>query len=74
MSIFTSSTFDDLKVERNALMARSYPAIRQELAELGLEFQVVDMRWGIRDESTADHKTAEICECSPWRCFCLGPF
>eukprot|EP00043_Microstomoeca_roanoka_P010733 m.101794 g.101794 ORF g.101794 m.101794 type:complete len:2172 (-) comp14987_c1_seq1:97-6612(-) len=59
--IFTSSTFDDLKVERNALMARSYPVIRAQLAELGLDFQVVDMRWGIRDESTNDHKTTEIC-------------
>ncbi|CAF4288993.1 unnamed protein product, partial [Rotaria sp. Silwood2] len=27
----------------------------------GLEFQVVDMRWGVRDEATDDHKTTELC-------------
>eukprot|EP00045_Choanoeca_perplexa_P017000 m.237909 g.237909 ORF g.237909 m.237909 type:complete len:2231 (+) comp17421_c0_seq1:1346-8038(+) len=59
--IFTSSTFDDLKVERDALMARAYPYIRERLKQMGLEFQVVDMRWGIRDESTSDHATSTIC-------------
>eukprot|EP00055_Hartaetosiga_balthica_P016269 m.101938 g.101938 ORF g.101938 m.101938 type:complete len:2017 (+) comp9070_c1_seq1:232-6282(+) len=59
--IFTSSTFDDLKEERNALMERSYPVLREKLGALGLQFQVVDMRWGIRDESTNDHKTTAIC-------------
>ena len=24
-------------------------------------FQVVDMRWGVRDESTDDHSTLELC-------------
>eukprot|EP00049_Salpingoeca_infusionum_P015661 m.306518 g.306518 ORF g.306518 m.306518 type:complete len:2218 (-) comp15923_c1_seq2:58-6711(-) len=59
--IFTSSTFDDLKVERDELWQRAFPLIRQQLKQLNLEFQVVDMRWGIRDESTADHKTTDIC-------------
>ena len=38
--IFTSSTFDDLRHERDALMARAYPEIRRRLKQLGLEFQV----------------------------------
>eukprot|EP00041_Stephanoeca_diplocostata_P038076 m.1475175 g.1475175 ORF g.1475175 m.1475175 type:complete len:2147 (-) comp25155_c0_seq15:836-7276(-) len=59
--IFTSSTFDDLKVERDALMQRAYPLIRRKCQDLGIEFQVVDMRWGIRDESTDDHQTTAIC-------------
>ena len=27
----------------------------------GIEFQVIDMRWGQRDESTDDHQTMTIC-------------
>lgn len=27
----------------------------------GLEFQVVDMRWGVRDEATDDHMTSALC-------------
>ena len=26
-----------------------------------LYFQVVDMRWGVRDEATDDHMTTELC-------------
>jgi len=59
--IFTSSTFDDLKVERDMLMQRAYPEIRRQCEALNLQFQVVDMRWGIRDESTNDHATSAIC-------------
>eukprot|EP00047_Mylnosiga_fluctuans_P019195 m.80006 g.80006 ORF g.80006 m.80006 type:complete len:2206 (-) comp8022_c1_seq1:60-6677(-) len=59
--IFTSSTFDDLKVERDALMHDAYPRIRAWCEAKSLEFQVVDMRWGIRDESTNDHQTTAIC-------------
>lgn len=42
--IFTSSTFDDLKVERDALMKDGYPRLREKCRDLGIEFQVVDMR------------------------------
>lgn len=73
--IFTSSTFDDLKVERDALMARAYPLVRKKCQDLGLEFQVVDMRWGIRDESTDDHKTTAICMTEIAQCqeLSIGP-
>uniref|UniRef100_A0A1I8FXK9 DUF4062 domain-containing protein n=1 Tax=Macrostomum lignano TaxID=282301 RepID=A0A1I8FXK9_9PLAT len=72
--IFTSSTFTDLVilrclmfnadtgVERNSLMERVYPKIKEYCREKhGLEFQVVDMRWGVRDEATDDHMTTELC-------------
>jgi hypothetical protein len=26
-----------------------------------MTFQVVDMRWGVRDEATDDHMTTELC-------------
>ncbi|EDO47108.1 predicted protein, partial [Nematostella vectensis] len=59
--IFTSSTFTDTSVERNTLMERIYPRIKQFCQQHGYEFQVVDMRWGVRDESTDDHLTSELC-------------
>ncbi|KAK3736404.1 hypothetical protein QZH41_017906 [Actinostola sp. cb2023] len=59
--IFTSSTFTDTSVERNTLMVKVYPRIKKFCQERGYEFQIVDMRWGIRDESTDDHLTSELC-------------
>jgi hypothetical protein len=51
----------DTQVERNMLMENIYPKLKEYCRERGLEFQVVDMRWGVRDESTDDHKTADLC-------------
>lgn len=43
-------------------MAKCYPRIKDYCREKhGLEFQVVDMRWGVRDEATDDHMTTELC-------------
>ena len=38
-----------------------YPQLKIFCQELGYEFQVVDMRWGVRDEATDDHMTSELC-------------
>jgi hypothetical protein len=42
--------YKDTKIERNYLMLDAYPFLRRLCALLGREFQVVDMRWGVRDE------------------------
>ena len=54
-------SFVDTFVERNALMVRVYPRLKSFCQERGYDFQVVDMRWGVRDESTDDHMTTELC-------------
>ncbi|XP_022102529.1 NACHT domain- and WD repeat-containing protein 1-like [Acanthaster planci] len=68
--IFTSSTFTvkiipvltDTSVERNALMRETYPRLKDYCkSRHGLEFQVIDMRWGVRDEATDDHMTSKLC-------------
>ena len=60
--IFTSSTFTDMLMERNTLMEWVYPKIKEYCKEKhGLEFQVVDMRWGVRDEMTNEHMTTALC-------------
>ena len=49
-------------MERNTLMEWVYPKIKEYCREKhGLEFQVVDMRWGVRDEMTNEHMTTELC-------------
>ena len=45
--IFLSSTFSDFKIERNELYRRVFPVIKQRCAQLGYEFQVVDMRYNL---------------------------
>ena len=57
LHIFGLDTF----VERNTLMERVYPRLKSFCQERGYDFQVVDMRWGVRDESTDDHMTTELC-------------
>ncbi|XP_041349253.1 NACHT domain- and WD repeat-containing protein 1-like [Gigantopelta aegis] len=59
--IFTSSTFTDTFHERNTLMEKVYPNLKKVCQEEGYEFQVVDMRWGVRDEATDDHMGTELC-------------
>jgi len=59
--IFTSSTFTDMLMERNTLMEYVYPKIKEYCREKhGLEYQVVDMRWGVRDEMTDEHMTTTV--------------
>ena len=48
-------------MERNILMERVYPRLKSYCQGRGYDFQVVDMRWGVRDESTDDHMTTELC-------------
>ncbi|KAK3802261.1 hypothetical protein RRG08_004547, partial [Elysia crispata] len=49
-------------LERNNLMEKVYPRLKDYCREKhGLEFQVVDMRWGVRDEATDDHMTTRLC-------------
>ena len=42
-------------------MVRVYPKLKEYCQSKGYDFQVVDMRWGVRDEATADHMTSELC-------------
>lgn len=59
--IFVSSTFGDFLHERNHLIQNVFPSIRQYCQTIGLEFQVVDMRWGVRDHSVSSHHISKVC-------------
>ncbi|XP_053312007.1 NACHT domain- and WD repeat-containing protein 1 [Spea bombifrons] len=74
--IFISSTFSDMAEERDALMELAYPEIQAFCQKNGLTFEVVDMRWGVRDYATVDHMTTELClkEIESCSRISMGPF
>ena len=42
-------------------MEKVYQKLKAYCQLRGYDFQVVDMRWGVRDEATDDHMTSELC-------------
>lgn len=59
--IFVSSTFSDLRMERNALQERVFPRLRKLCVEHGARFQAIDLRWGVSEQSSLDQQTMNIC-------------
>lgn len=59
--LFISSTFNDLKEERNALQLSVFPRLRDLCNEHGYRFQPIDLRWGISAEASLNQKTMRIC-------------
>jgi WD40 repeat protein len=59
--VFVSSTFEDLKGERDALQRDVFPKLRKLCEENGARFQAIDLRWGVRDEAALDQQTMGIC-------------
>jgi NACHT domain- and WD repeat-containing protein len=59
--VFVSSTFADLKDERNALQEEVYPRLRALCLGGGARFQAVDLRWGVSEEAALDQQTVSIC-------------
>jgi hypothetical protein len=66
--VFVSSTFEDLKAERDALQRDVFPKLRTLCEQHGARFQAVDLRWGVRDEAALDQQTVEICQREIERC------
>ncbi|MBN2255570.1 MAG: DUF4062 domain-containing protein [Deltaproteobacteria bacterium] len=59
--IFISSTFSDMKRERNALQERVFPKLRELCLQHGCRFQAIDLRWGVGEEAALDQQTMKIC-------------
>jgi hypothetical protein len=66
--LFVSSTFSDLKDERNALHRTVFPALQRLCAEHGFRFQAIDLRWGVREEAGLDQQAMRICLDEVRRC------
>ncbi|MGD2104599.1 MAG: DUF4062 domain-containing protein, partial [Anaerolineae bacterium] len=59
--VFVSSTFSDLKAERDALQRRVFPRLRRLCAAHGARFQAIDLRWGISEQAALDQQTMPVC-------------
>ena len=75
--VFVSSTFRDMKEEREELVKRVFPRLRKICEQRGVTWSVVDLRWGITDEQQAEGKVLPIClkeihECRPYFIGLLG--
>jgi len=71
--VFVSSTFSDLKAERNALQERVFPRLRELAAEHGCRFQPIDLRWGVSDQASLDQQAMNICLGEIKRCQLTSP-
>eukprot|EP00071_Canis_lupus_P029069 XP_022262626.1 NACHT domain- and WD repeat-containing protein 1 isoform X3 [Canis lupus familiaris] len=61
VAIFISSTVSDMDAEREALQSTAFPEVQTFCQKNGLMFEVVDLRWGIRNTEATDHMTTELC-------------
>ena len=69
---FVSSTFDDMKLERN-LMQEIFTEIEAEYSQQNWQIEMIDLRWGISKEAGLDNKTMQICKEELRRCQLLSP-
>ena len=59
--VFVSSTFQDMKAEREELVKFTFPQLRKLCESRGVVWGEVDLRWGITDEQKAEGKVLPIC-------------
>ncbi|MCL2116604.1 MAG: DUF4062 domain-containing protein, partial [Methanobrevibacter sp.] len=71
--VFVSSTFDDLKVERDALQKNVFPRLKKLCEDKHFSFQAIDLRWGVSDEAQYNQKTMKICLDEIERCQVTTP-
>ncbi|KAM9687659.1 NACHT domain- and WD repeat-containing protein 1 [Trichechus inunguis] len=50
-----------MDAEREALQNSAYPEVQTFCQKHGLKFEVVDLRWGVRNTEATDHMTTELC-------------
>ena len=58
---FVSSTFEDMRTERDLLARRVFPAVRRQCEQRGVSFVDVDLRWGITEEEAAEGRVLPLC-------------
>ena len=75
INVFVSSTFKDMKAERDELTLRVFPALRKVCEERGIAWGEVDLRWGIPEEKKGEVLSTclkFIDECRPFFIGMLG--
>lgn len=69
--IFISSTFRDMHAERDWLVKRVFPALREKLEPHRVHLVDIDLRWGITEEQAHKDQVLDLClntihECKPF--------
>ncbi|XP_022104320.1 NACHT and WD repeat domain-containing protein 2-like isoform X3 [Acanthaster planci] len=59
--VYISAASGDSEVERNALMERVYPKLRDHCALSGYEFEAIDLFWGLWDSRLKDERFLDQC-------------
>lgn len=59
--VFISSTFEDMKDERDYLIKKVFPELRQEAAKRNVSLVEVDLRWGITEKEAKKGRVVDIC-------------
>ena len=58
VSLFVSSTFRDTQLERDILVRRVFPRLRQRLSKHRINLAEIDLRWGV----TSEQDSVQVCE------------
>lgn len=61
LRVFVSSTFDDMKEERQYLIDTVFPSIKQLCQKRGVDFIPIDLRWGITKKQAESGQVVEVC-------------
>src|SRR5580704_13695435 len=59
--VFISSTFHDVQEEREHLVTKIFPEVRERCRERGIAFTEVDLRWGITEEVAPSNHVIRTC-------------
>lgn len=59
--VFISSTFEDMRDERDYLIKKVFPELKQKAAEREVTLIDVDLRWGITEEQAKKGQVLDIC-------------
>ncbi len=75
--VFLSSTFKDMHAERDWLVNRVFPALREQLEPMRIHLVDIDLRWGVTKEQAENDEVLDICltqidECRPFFLGMLG--
>jgi len=66
--VFISSTFRDMKQEREILVKHIFPQLRKLCEQRGVTWSDVDLRWGITQEQSEHGEVLPICLAEIERC------
>ena len=75
--VFISSTFRDMEAERDYLVKRVFPQLRERLLPYRIHLIDIDLRWGITPEEAENDRVLDLClqqidDCRPFFVGILG--